>query len=683
LTFPDNRPEQLAPVLARLSRAAAPNDTPVAVSLGGTPTELVALDLSSGEVLWRQAAESSVAPQVGGRLVFTDEGPELVARDLATGSVVFREEDEGYPLIGAAGEGELSVAVLSTGGGVGAHTKLIVARGGDVAWTRDVDKAFGVPAVRAGMLFLPWSNQHLSAVDGRTGEELARVRISNEILGHALVTDGEVYTGQGSVFRLTSSITRGTRDGAAWFGASVGELPGTPAFMRDAYAPPPSPQSALHRVRQDFRPAGTGESVSLSDDNLYYTFYRLVFALDPQNGDVRWVHLHGADVVGGSAQPGGLAVADASGAVTFLSAADGRPTWSAETGVNTVVTTLRLGDFTPSGAPTGEAMSLADQLTAAAQVTDARLSPAQVYAVTKLASVDSAEVTGNLITLCDRQTLPGEVREKACEAMGERVEGPEQLLAALERHARFLEGTTAPPIGALSRAAARMEEPRAVPLLVAHLRDPATPLSAMPELFAALGALGVESAGAPIRDFLRLYHAEDGDDELIVALGAGIDALVAIQGPVARETLEEIAGDELGIPQVRGKARDAIAAFDAADAEAAEADEERDTPTEEEEDEEEASEEEAEDPRPERITRAVVADVLEPVSRELTLCLSRADGRPRSARVILRLDGDGAIEHLSVTPEHVSECVSALVRSQTFPANRRGTRQQVIYTLRR
>ncbi len=686
LTFPDNRAEQLDPVLARIARAGAASETPVAVSLGGTPTELIALDLDSGEVLWRQPAESSVAPAIGGRLVFTDEGAEIVARDLATGTVVFREEDDGYPLIGAAGEGELSVAVLSTGGGVGAHSKLIVARGGDLAWTKNVDKAFGAPAVRAGMLFLPWSNQNLSAVDGETGEELARVRISNEILGHAFVTDGSVYAGQGSIFRLTPSITRGTRDGAAWFGANVGELPGTPSFMHNAYALPPSPQSAIHRVRLDFRPVGEGDAVSLSDGNLYYTFYRLVFALDPETGDVRWVHRHGADVVGGSAQPGGFALADAAGAVTFLSAADGRPTWNAETGATTVVTSMRLGSFSPSGAPTGEAESLADQLSAAAQVTDARLTPAQVYAVGKLATVSSAEVTGNLITLCDGGSLPNEVRENACEAMAQRVEGPDQLLAALQRHARFLEGTTTPPVGALSRAAARMEDPRAVPLLISHLRDPATPLSAMPPLLSALGSLGEQSAAQPIRAFLRLYHAEENSDELLAALAAGVDALVALEGPVARDILEEIAGDELGIPQLRGKARDAVAAFDAADAEAAAEDEERDTPTEDEAEEAEEVEEaegEEDDPRPLRITQEIVSDVLTPVSRDLTLCLSQAEGRPRSARLILRLDGDGAIEHLSVTPEQVSECVSALVRAQTFPANRRGTRQQVIYTIRR
>jgi len=680
-TFPDNRPEQLDPVLSRIAQSPPPNEAPMAVSLGGTPTELVAFDLAAGAVRWRQPVESTVAPQIAGRLVFTHEGSELVARDLASGSVVFREEDDHLPLVGAAGEGDLAVAVLSTGGGVGSKTRLVVARGGDVAWVRDVEMAFGVPAVRAGMLFLPWSNQNLSVLDGESGEELARLRISDEVIGHARSSGGAVYTGQSNLFRVTSTATRGTRDGAAWFGASVGELPGTPAFLRDAYAPPPAPQSALHRVRLDFRPAGEGESVSLADDTLYFTFYRLVFALDPATGDVRWAHQHDADVVGGSAQNGGLVVADASGALTFLGAADGRPTWTADSGAPSLVTSLRLADFSPTGSPMGEEMSLADQLSLAAQSSDARLSPAQVFAVVKMSTLESSAVTANLITLCDRQALPDEVRGAACDAMGARVEGPEQLLAALERHARYLEGTTAPPVGALARAAGRMEEQRAVPLLLSHLRDPATSLPALLPLFDALGALGDRSAANPIRDFLRLYHADEAHEDLIVALGAGIEALVRLEGPVARETLEELAADPFGLPQVRGKARDAMAALDEADAEASDRDRDRDTETEAESG--AGADETTPDDRPLTITAAIVEDVLTPVERQLALCLSNADGRPRSARLILRLRGDGAIETASVTPEVVAACVEPLVRAQTFPANRRGVRQQVIYTIRR
>ncbi len=684
-TFPDNRSEQLDPVLARMATAPAPRAPAVAVSLGGTPPELVAFDLESAEVRWRQPSASTSAPQIAGRLVFTLEAPSIVARDLETGAIVFREEAGSLPLVGAAGEGDLAVAVLSTGGGVGAQSRLIIARGGDVHDIIDLTFAVGLPAVRAGMLFIPWSNQNLSVLDGETGEELARVRISDEVIGHALVANGNVYTGQANLIRLTSATVRGTRDGAAWFGASVGELPGTPAFMRDAYAPPPSPQSAIHRVRLDFLPTGDGETVELNDDNLYFTFYRLVFALAPDTGTVKWVYEHDADIVGGSALPGGLIIADAAGTLRRLSAADGRVTWTASSGAPSVVTALRVGGFAAGGAATGEVQSLADQLSAATQNPDARLTPAQLFAVSQLAASSGADVTANLITLCDRRALPEQVRAAACTALGDRVEGREQLVAALERHARFLEGTTAPPVGALARAAARMEERAAVPHLISHLRDPATDLAAVALILAALGELGDESAAAPIGDFLRLYHAEEADDELTVALGAGIDALVSLEGPVARDLLEEIADDTMGIAPVRGKARDAVAAMDEAAAAAEAADTERQTPTEDEEAAAEADppEEEQADVRPRTITAEIVGDVLAPVRRELTLCLSNGEGRPRTARVILHLGGEGSVETVSVTPAPVAACVEALIRAQTFPANERAVRQQVIYTIRR
>jgi hypothetical protein len=51
--------------------------------------------------------------------------------------------------------------------------------------------------------------------------------------------------------------------------------------------------------------------------------------------------------------------------------------------------------------------------------------------------------------------------------------------------------------------------------------------------------------------------------------------------------------------------------------------------------------------------------------------------------MVLRLDGEGRIEALSITPASVEECVEPLVRSQTFPGNRRHTEERVIYTIRR
>lgn len=256
-------------------------------------------------------------------------------------------------------------------------------------------------------------------------------------------------------------------------------------------------------------------------------------------------------------------------------------------------------------------------------------------------------------------------------------------MSALARHAAFLEGTTTPPVGALARAAIRMEDRRAVPLLLAHLRDPGTPVEDLAALLSAIEALGDRSAADPIRDFVRLYHAEAPDEHLAAALGVALEALVALEGPVARETLEEIGADPLSIPAVSAKARALVAGLEQQTREAEEAAQQGETPEAQETPEPQETPEADEEQLPLRINAEIVRQVLAPVERELRQCLMQADGRPRSARLIIRLDGDGSIEGISITPEQVVSCVEPLVRAQSFPANRRHTSQQVVYTLRR
>ena len=68
-----------------------------------------------------------------------------------------------------------------------------------------------------------------------------------------------------------------------------------------------------------------------------------------------------------------------------------------------------------------------------------------------------ADATADLIELCDSPRLAPPVRERACIELKQRSSGADHLLATLERHAGFLEGTTAPPVGALAKAAASLK----------------------------------------------------------------------------------------------------------------------------------------------------------------------------------------------------------------------------------
>ena len=676
LTYPDNRAEDLDAVLSAIS-TAPPRQDP-AVIVGAATDQVFAFDLRAGRLLWRHPAHPRSMPQLAGDAVVIHDEGGVVVRDLQSGAVRLTYDDEAMHLIGADGSGGVGAFVLSTGGGVGAHSRLVVLRDGSLDWDVAVDQALGVPAVLAGMVFVPWNNQNLSILDAASGREVARVRIPDSVIGTAFVRDNVVYVGQDAVYRIGPELARGGP--GARFAPAPAELPGQPAFLVNAFQPPPTANSAVHSVRLVFCPAPEGPDLGLTDGHLYLAFYKLIFALDPSGEDVAWIYLHPRDIVGALAQPGGLWLVDDSGGVVFVGAQDGLVRFSGSIGVTPTSALVRAGDFDPSGQPQGASRPVIEQLLAAAQGTDARLVPARTLAITMLARHGEPEVTGHVITLCDDGSLAPMVRSAACESLAGRSSGAEQVMAALERHAAFLEGTRAPPVGALADAAARMGDTRVVPLLIAHLRDPETPSEDLPAVFAALKALGDANAAASIRDFLRLYHADDMDENTRTTLVAAIDALVSLTGPVARETLDEIATDPLAIVPVRVKAREAIAALDRQAAEAQQAEEqagaEVEPPPEE-------VEPPAEAPPPDRITPAIMDGILGPIRRELTQCLQSSEGRPRSARIVMRVDGSGGIEQLAITPESVQGCLEPLIRARTYPANPRHQRQQIIHTLRR
>ncbi len=683
-TFPDNVDESVQTVLARLRSAPAP---PAArtVAAGVSNDELVVVDLAARRRLWKQPVVSPVsAPQVAGDLVFLHEQSGVVARDLHSGRVRFTIPDEALYLAGADGEGDSAIVSLTTGGGVGARSKLVLARGGRIQWTKSIDYAAGAPTLTAGMIFIPWATQNLSVLEASSGEEIARVRITDTTVGRAFRHRNDIYFGQRGLFRLTPSVTSGRRDSAAYFEPRLRQLPGDPQFMVDPYQPTPSPASALHRVRYAWHAAGEGEEVRLADDNLYAIFYRIVFAFDPVGEGVRWVYVHDRDIIGALGQEGGLLLADAEGGFAYVGADDGLRRWSHEFDETPLATTIRADAFAPTDAPEGEARPLHDQLLAAAQTADARLVPARAIAAHLLGALPEAEATRNLITLCDDRRAPPPLKAQACAALAERTTGVEFVIEALQRHARFLAETTAPPVTALARAAVRAQAPQAVPLLLDHLRDPATEASNLAPLIEAVGALGDRAAVEPLADFLRLYHAEASDDATIAAVVAAARALVALQGSAAQDTIRPAADDPLAPEAVRAQLGEILAALAAEQAEQAEqADttdsaENTDNP-----DRSEGPEADAAEPRPERIDASVVERALRPVHEQLRACVREDSEGARSARIVLRIAGDGSLQSISVAPARLRSCLEPFVRRAQFPANRRNVTEQVTYRVRR
>jgi hypothetical protein len=657
----------------------------VVVGVTPPPAHLFVWDAATGRLLWKVPSTPRSAPVVAGDIVLVDEGGRIVGRALDSGRTVYETASEQLHLVGGDGEGTLSVFVLSTGGGVGARSRMVLLDGGRERWVRSAEHAVGVPAIRAGLVLLPWGAQNVSVLDAGTGEEVDRLRIADDVVGHAIVHGRDVYVGQAGLFRVTPSLATRSKTRAAYLaGQPQRALPGSPRFFRDAYSPPPTPDGAAAHVRLDWAPAGSGESVSLVDDTLYFSFYELLFALTPDGARARWVVETTTDVAGVKVSPGRVVVVEESGRLTALSAEDGRVQGVAELGVPVDWATLH-GDVGASARlGTGAAAPrppLRDQLLAAAENADHRLVPARVLAVELLAALDEPEATTHLIAICDGGRVPAPVQTAACQALARRTVGGDQVVAALERRASFLRGRNPPAVGALARAAARLGERRAVALLAGHLLDPYTRTTDLAPVAEALGALGDRAAEDPLERFVLLYHAEAPDPALAEALGAAMQALVTLVGPAAADTLTTVIDDPFTMPAVRERAeavRARLAAAASGPAEAsgrASSDESQD----------QASGAEGEngttDTRPRELTAQHLEAALRAVRPQLTRCLAESPRRPMSVRIVVVADAAGTIGQ--VNADHAAECIAPVVRALRLPATRGGARQQVTYTFRR
>lgn len=681
-TFPDNRRGDIDALGSRLG--PAPTAEPVAAMLTTEP-KLVVVGLEDGAIRWSASVDSPVSPpHIAGDYVVLHERGGVVVRALDGGAERIRIEDESMFLTGAGGEGDLVALALSTGGGVGARAKLVVIEEGSLAFSRELEQALGAPSVAGELIFVPWATQNLSVLD-TAGSELARVRLTDTPVGRAFRTGTDVWLGQRAVMRFSGALASGTRAGSGGFEPALRAIPGDPPFMIDPYRPAPAPSSAVHRLRYAWKPTRSGDVTGLVDDTLYAVFYRFVFALEASGPGLRWVHELSQDVVGADVVEGGLVVTDATGAIHLLDAERGAPRWTRATDTAAVVASVRAGGVDLGPLPSEDAQPLENQLLTAAQSTDARLVPAQVLAVQMLARLPGGDVTRNLIVLCESARAPASVRDGACSALAARAEGADEIVAALQRHARFLEGSTAPPVGPLARAAVAMNERRAVPSLLAHLRDPATPEADLAPLANALAQLEAREAVTPLRDFLRLYHADADSAAMLAGLQAVLDAVVVLQGPAARELVQELLDDALTADGLRPRLTEHLDALTEAEPTGTEAAEEAEAPEAAEAAEAAEGDEDAQPTQPNgppaATTASVLEQTLEPVMTPMRACLTSAN--VHSARLVFDLEGDGTLRALVVAPEALGACLEPLVRQVTFLGNSRLAREQVRYTLRR
>lgn len=676
-TYPDNQRADVAAVLARVAQNPRSEQRSVVVGVTAQPRQVFAFDLDADRLLFKQAAPVTTAPIAAGNYVVTPEQGSVTVRDLDTGAVRFEVPSDGMGLIGADADDHVLAIVLSTGGSMGARSKLIVLRDGGLVLSQAINEPLGGPAVLGGLVFLPWNRIFLSVLEP-DGKEIARVRVRDDVASQAIVRDNQVFFGSAGVFRFDDKVTAGGREGATYYRTErTDKLPANPGFLPSSTEPPMPAESAVNRVSLSWAPSIEGASLALADDNLYLSFYRQIYALDPKGPGVRWVYQTAEDAVGVKALPDHVIIADEKGAVTVL---DGRGRVARTTNltVEPVVARFRVDKLAEQSGAFQEPAPLSMQLVDAALNPDTRLVPARAMAVTMLAALEDESATTALIEICQDRGTPERVRKVACVALSKRENGSEAIIEALGRHANYLTETKAPPVGPLAEAALKNGDARAVPHLVAHLQDPETPVEELASLLLALKGLADASAAQPVADFVRLYHAEAENARMQDALMVALQTLVKLQGNQASTVLEPVANDALGEPTMRAEAARLLATLtplEAAPAADPKAPAPQTTPV------EPAPVEEG---PPERITQEHIKKALKPVAEKLSTCVRNDPKRPPSARLTIVIDGNsGDVLAVQTLPDSLKACVEPLVLSVPFPATKYGKRETVNYTLTR
>jgi outer membrane protein assembly factor BamB len=683
--YPDNVEGELALLIQRIDAAPKRNTAPIAVGVS-TTHKVYAYDLSTRRLLWESPAQPRFSPQLAGSAVVLQEGDRIIGLDLQTGAQRFQFAAAGMHLVGADGEANGCVVTLVSGQGTFAKSRVVLFNGGVRSWSRDLNFPVGVPALVGSSVLVPWSNQYLSALEAESGAEFARLRVREGVISHALVGGGRVYAGsQTGIGVLTHDITTANLQTGPHYVAPKQELPGRPLFLRDAYAtqPLPQPESAENRIRMTWQPEVVdGKTVQLAGGNLYLVFYRFVFALDPNDLGLHWVYTHNVDLVGARAERDGLVIGDVKGELRYLAAQSGATIWSERNAPPSLALELPPDQSSAPGRAESAvpAIDVRKQLAAAAQDADSRLVPVRLLAVDLLAKLPDPAATLDLLGLCEDERTTVGVRKAACNALRQRTTGNEYVLAALKRHAAYLEGTAAPPVGALAKAAATQHETRATPLLIAQLRDPNTPTPGLAEVVRSLGELRDPSAAQPLGEFLLLYHADPVDEHLTRAIELVPDALVRLQGQAARDTLEKVAADALSAGSVQQNARKALAQLDE-QAHAAERNPEAEQLA------AQRAGEEAAKPAPPRAPAHITVDLINqallPVHDKLQACLR--DAKPDAAfqaRVVLVVE-DGQVLMVSVLPEPLQSCIEPLIRAQHFPVTQLSQRERISYVIKR
>jgi len=691
--FPDNRVEDIQKVLDRLTPLEAPramnaSGSPLAIlTTEGAKREVVAMKLDTGEKLWRSSMSPHSRITVGKNIAVFLYGDTLVALSLSNGKQLWDwDVEQGWDYYGAAADDHAVYAVIGVGNpdeaGGYRNGRMVALRAEDGAklWEHQTNSGLlGHPSAAHGMVFVPWDHQTMSVLDSSDGSEICRLRIGDDMIKFVEATDAGVYYGGSNLYRMTHQSVAGVKGKSTVFVPSFESLPGTPLFGLDAFTKPEGGRSAIEKIRYLWspNPAGSGDSVSVSQGIFYLLSWRFVIAFDLGSSAVRWTYKHEEDIEAASAIGSGLLLLGGNGKLVLVDANQGIVTWSADTGEKIAAAALDAAGFQPVAPAQAVPTNTREGLRRLVLDPDNRMLPIRQFAAMLLGRSPDPQATGDLLDIFKTPNLPKALRSQVVEALKLRLSGSEFLVEALKMHYDFLEETEGPPMTVVAPSLVAQGEKSAIPDLLGHLVNHETSVEDVMATAVALVQLGDPSIVGTFREFLIRYHADSSflqHPEVLRTLAAGLQ----LHGDTTdRNLLTRLADDMQTLPKLKEYLL--LALQTPQDQVLKLAVEGPPKPGEKPaEPKKEASKVEVAAPAapaeilPDRLTDNQVQQIITQHQSELRPCvesLLRASPHIRSIRLLFQITGEGKGQNVAVLPDQpeLKVCIESRIAKIPFP----------------